>query len=306
MIAQIHPINKRKAIPSSVLRQVRQKCGFSCVICGCPVYHCDHIVDYSITRDHNPDNLALLCPNHHERKKKGLLTRETIKSAVQNIHKNSRTSAEPLSRENYTLSLGNNSIQSLSGTAFYISGFGEFKFQFQDGHSLINAYILDKFGVKAIDIQDSQITLHKKTWDIEWVGQTLTFRNKPRDIFAKLKIDPDNKLLTLHGNLKIGSNLTLKIKGDGIYLNRILLAKNNNINGSKLGLSITKEKIIFPAIFDNKFGPGTVIEESTLMNTSGIAILNKKNLSDLNFDHCDVALAWDKPFLKSLISKNKI
>lgn len=55
-------------IPELLKRAVRRRCGFGCVVCGLPVYHYDHIVDFATVKEHTEDNITLSCPNHHHEK----------------------------------------------------------------------------------------------------------------------------------------------------------------------------------------------------------------------------------------------
>lgn len=74
----------RPDIPEPLKRQVRQRCGFGCVICGVPVYHYDHLEEYSRVRVHEPDNLVLLCPNHHQDKTSHRLPKALLTKAAAN------------------------------------------------------------------------------------------------------------------------------------------------------------------------------------------------------------------------------
>ena len=74
----------RPDIPALVKRAVRQACGFGCVICGKPLYEIDHIVPYSVVREHDPDNLVLLCDGHHREKTNKLLTVDQVREARAN------------------------------------------------------------------------------------------------------------------------------------------------------------------------------------------------------------------------------
>ena len=65
-------------------REVRQRCGFGCVICGSPLYEYDHLIPWSDVQEHEPENLVLLCPQHHAEKTKGFLTLEALESANDN------------------------------------------------------------------------------------------------------------------------------------------------------------------------------------------------------------------------------
>jgi 5-methylcytosine-specific restriction endonuclease McrA len=44
---------RRPKIPEGVKREVRQRCGFGCVICGLPIYEYDHLVPYAQVLSHN-------------------------------------------------------------------------------------------------------------------------------------------------------------------------------------------------------------------------------------------------------------
>jgi 5-methylcytosine-specific restriction endonuclease McrA len=60
----------RPAIPQPIQRQVRQECRFGCALCGKPVFHYDHIIEYNIVKEHKAENLVLLCEEHHGAKQR--------------------------------------------------------------------------------------------------------------------------------------------------------------------------------------------------------------------------------------------
>lgn len=65
-----HGVESRPKIPASIKREIRQRCGFGCVICGCPVFDYEHIEGIGAT-GHNPSHMTLLCPTHHREKTVG-------------------------------------------------------------------------------------------------------------------------------------------------------------------------------------------------------------------------------------------
>lgn len=72
-------------IPDDIRRRVRQRDGFGCVICGRGIYKYDHFdPDYSEATAHRASGIILLCSACHDKKTKGLLSRETIAAAVAN------------------------------------------------------------------------------------------------------------------------------------------------------------------------------------------------------------------------------
>lgn len=68
MTTNIHGL--ARDIPENVRRQVRQECGFGCVICGLAIIQYHHIdpefVDAEI---HDPKKIVLLCGSCHQRAK---------------------------------------------------------------------------------------------------------------------------------------------------------------------------------------------------------------------------------------------
>jgi hypothetical protein len=74
-------------IPSHVKYQIRQNDGYGCVICGSLLVEYEHISpEFSEATEHNPANMALLCPSHHAQVTKGLLSKRTIEKHKANPH----------------------------------------------------------------------------------------------------------------------------------------------------------------------------------------------------------------------------
>src|SRR4051812_17249157 len=69
----------RPPIPEPIKRIVRQRCGFGCIFCGAPIYDYEHIEEYNKVREHQADNITLLCPNHHREKTAGRLPANIVK-----------------------------------------------------------------------------------------------------------------------------------------------------------------------------------------------------------------------------------
>ena len=59
--------------PAPVKLQLRQEAGFGCCICGNPVYQYHHIRPFKPSPHHNPDDMMVLCPNHHHEATVGAL-----------------------------------------------------------------------------------------------------------------------------------------------------------------------------------------------------------------------------------------
>ena len=49
-------------IPEAIKREVRQRCGFGCVICGFGFYDYEHFdPDFADAKFHDPNGMTLLC-----------------------------------------------------------------------------------------------------------------------------------------------------------------------------------------------------------------------------------------------------
>lgn len=86
---------KRPKVPSAIRQDVREECHQACAICGSMDNgEVAHIQSVATTLNNSPDNLILLCPNHHSKYDYGFkpasnVTEEEIRSAKV-IKRNSR------------------------------------------------------------------------------------------------------------------------------------------------------------------------------------------------------------------------
>jgi 5-methylcytosine-specific restriction endonuclease McrA len=61
-----HGLNR--AIPSGIKREVRQRCGFGCVVCGLGIVQYEHVEpEFSDAVKHEADKIVLLCPQCHSK-----------------------------------------------------------------------------------------------------------------------------------------------------------------------------------------------------------------------------------------------
>src|SRR4051794_24329854 len=60
--------------PADVRRTLRQEAGFGCAKCGSPILEYHHIVPWAEEEHFRPDDMLVLCPNHHDECTKGAAT----------------------------------------------------------------------------------------------------------------------------------------------------------------------------------------------------------------------------------------
>jgi len=192
---------QRPRILAPVQREVRQRCGFGCVLCGLPIYQIHHIErDPTI---HNPKDMTLLCPNHHEEEKKGLIPKGQVRAA----------NADPVNRRR-----GVSTAQQLAGftgpscsfivggceaknagpntdfAAIMIDGVPILAFHFEDGHALLHLHLFNEYNEPVLVVRDGWFVVSTLPWDITFEGSVLTIREGKGRIRLQVSFDPPSKV----------------------------------------------------------------------------------------------------------------
>lgn len=278
-----------RTIPEPVRRLVRKKCGFGCVICGCPIYNYDHIEEFSVVKEHDPENIALLCPTCHMKKGK-LITKDMIRKAMVS-ESAPRTSPDYIPPQNYSLDIGGNIVENfVGGCVFQIWDFGHVDIVFDDV-PLISAVINDSAGQNALVIEKNLYTFSSQVWDIEYVGKTITFRNGPRDVFCSITIDPEVPRITFRANLVLSNGVRIQINDDGIYANKKLLAARNLIVNTGAAITIAGAPIKRPYAFRGH------VFRNTISGIAGISGLNTASCEGNIMHRCELAFVWTLDYL---------
>jgi hypothetical protein len=210
---------RRPDIRDPTKRQVRQRCGFGCVICGLPIYDYDHMVDYADVQEHTAENITLLCPNHHRDKSKGVLPLEVVQQANADPH-NLRTGVSTPHMLHYsggraTVVVGGNvNTATRSTAAITIDGLTIVGFQIEDGRCLLQANIYNRENEPVLRIVDNELTYDSGVWDVMYEGQTLTIREGAGQIFLEVVFEPPN-LITIPRAEIVYNGLELSVRPDG-------------------------------------------------------------------------------------------
>lgn len=74
-----------RSIPAAIKRKIRSECGYGCVLCGSVIIEYEHIEpEWNDAKEHDPSKMALLCPDHHARVTKGIISKHKIIEARKN------------------------------------------------------------------------------------------------------------------------------------------------------------------------------------------------------------------------------
>lgn len=201
----------RPSIPEAIKREVRQRCGFGCVICGLPLYEYEHMKGWANVKEHVAKDITLLCDRHHREKTNGLLAAEMVFSADANPI-NKRTNSAPYNfypqKGKIRIKVGNNFFWygenelAAFGTPrmeiLIIDGIPVLWFNFIDGSWLLNLTLYNNKNAAILEIRDNELVYSAEPWDISFIGTTLTVRSGRGAIILKLEVSPNEKSIYVH------------------------------------------------------------------------------------------------------------
>lgn len=217
----------RPDIPDPIMREVRQRCGFGCVICGRLLYDYDHIVDWAIVQKHEAPNITLLCDQHHRDKTAGLLPVATVIAADQNPYcKRAGATASyclHYSGNACEIHLGDSCITRtdiVDGTtvnAIYVDGKPLLAFTFEDGQLFLTLNVYDEKGNRILWIEKNVLKHTAGSWDIEWKRRNLVIRAAPRNFTLDMIFDPPGRVLIQSGRFCF-RGLEVQVRPTGVCL----------------------------------------------------------------------------------------
>jgi hypothetical protein len=228
------PMTNRPAIPEPIKRQVRQECFFGCVLCGAPVFHYDHIEEYSVVNEHTAGNIALLCEMHHGAKTTGKLSADRVASGRLAPFNGARTQSAPYKIEPngaIDILIGTNRFSSTvfngnNGTThgcIWVNGASFLILHQEMGWLSISAAFTNEEGEVVLRIEQGEVSVSTGVWDYRYEGTRLQARQAQGSYL--LDMDLSNTTFHLHsGQFLFG-------KGDGFLINdgRILVMASGRV-----------------------------------------------------------------------------
>jgi hypothetical protein len=198
----------RPPIPANIKREVRQRCGFGCVICGLPLYEYEHIEGYARVQRHVAGEITLLCDRHHREKTAGLLPAEQVTRA-DSAPFNRRTGASTSYSLNYSgpvcsATIGSNQMTAATNSDFVAVMVDDqplVGFRFEDEHYLLNISLFDATNELVLSISDNELVYSVDPWDVELVGTRLIVRVASRNIFIDIRFEPPSGIHLERGRM---------------------------------------------------------------------------------------------------------
>lgn len=194
-------MEESRYIPLPIRREVRQRCGFGCVICGVPLYEYDHIEQFAKEKKHEAINLTLLCDKHHKEKTVGLLTKEQVIKANTNPFNIINAESTPylfhFAGNEFSVILGDvkmslDNVNSIHDQLIPLIVYNKalIAFEIIDGNLFFHLLLYDKTDKLLFKIKENEMVYNPEMWDIEFVGTRL----KLREAMGKILFDIEFKM----------------------------------------------------------------------------------------------------------------
>jgi hypothetical protein len=227
-------------IPLPIQREIRQRCGFGCVICGLPLYEYDHLLGWARVQRHVADEITLLCDRHHRERTGGLLPDDVVAAANASPF-NLRKGVSPPYDLHFAgsaceIEIGGNQFSMTSPTTgdavlvpMSIDGTAMLAFILQDGHLLLNVVLMDEYNQLVLWIRNNQLLFSVSPWDIQLIGKTLVIREATRKVLVDITFDvPDTIRIRRARFMRNGVELD-------VWPDRVVLANNGmEISGNSM------------------------------------------------------------------------
>jgi len=218
-MGEVNQFGLSREIPEPVKRQVRQRCAFGCVLCGCAIIDYHHFdPPFRDATEHRPEAIALLCPLHHRLIESGLDCAD-----LGNALKHPYARQQGFARTPFDFRGGIPPI-TIGGALFVgsqrvivvgdemILGFDAPEAKGLPG--LLSARFYDHSGARvAVEIARNEFRSNSRNWDVEQSGNRLTIRTGPRGIGLQFSIRGNAVLAIEHLNM-VCRGYTFRVSGE--------------------------------------------------------------------------------------------
>lgn len=208
-------------IPADIKRQIRQRDGFGCVICGLGIVQYEHVdPEFKDARVHNPDCMALLCPQCHAKVTSGMWSKSRVKLAMRSPKCKQVGYAREFfdfSEKHPELHFGGMILRNCP-TPIEVGGHPLFKIkspEFPGEPFLFSGLFTDSDGAVSLEIEDNEWKAYSISWDVEVTGPTIKIREAQRVIHLVLTVRPPNAIVVERLNMNLGG---LRFEASGDFL----------------------------------------------------------------------------------------
>lgn len=211
----------QRYIPEPIRRQVRQECGFGCVICGSAIVQYEHIdPPFAEARSHYANCIALLCGTCHDRVTRGILSKETIVEArTHPITFQRRFSKDAFDLCGpFQLKVGSNyfeNVRSIVRRGRDDEWFVVEEPEVPTGPARISAKFFDESGKCGLEIVRNEWICPTEVWDCVVKGSTVEIRQRKSRTVLRIRTMAPNLFAIVRLNMKL-NDIGIEIDTKGI------------------------------------------------------------------------------------------
>ncbi len=218
-----------RTVPAHVKREIRQRCGFGCVVCGLAFYDYEHFdPDFADATEHNPAGMTLLCTQCNQKRARGRLSAQTVAAA------NADPKCLQQGFSNDWFDFSSEPIEVVfAGVSFYdcrylivVNGCPLLQVAppIEPGQPVrLSGLFADANGKVTLRIRDNDFSVDSENWDVENVGPRITIRLGQGDISLVLRTDPPKRLIVER----------LEMQFQGVYFRGNMDVLEFSIDGGK-------------------------------------------------------------------------
>jgi hypothetical protein len=209
---------ERDHIPAGVARILRQEAGFGCCACGFPIFEYQHIVPWSVEHHDRPEDMMILCPNHHAECTRGALPEAQQRAWKANPYNIERGYVDGLLRVEQTYcAVDCGSCQLVNdGIHLIVDNEPLLSLRIEDHRMLLSLKLYGEQDRPLVTIEDNEWTSGDPTvWDLEAGFRTLTLRQKSRDV--RLRVDARKEPMKLMARL-VKAGYKIELGHNGIFV----------------------------------------------------------------------------------------
>ena len=192
----------KRHIPAAIEREIRRRCKFGCVVCRKAIYDYEHIIpEFKNAKEHNPDNICLLCGSCHSKVTRGQLSKESIRKYYNRVMQDDNIKQPfeefDLTQDNVDIILGS-AILKYSDSILEINGESILKISAPEKGSFsprLNGIFHDDLKGDILKIENNVWSVPNSKFDIQTIGQKIIINNLvSKKTILEIKVSPPNQI----------------------------------------------------------------------------------------------------------------
>lgn len=214
-------------IPNEVKRDVRVRSKFGCVFCRSAIYQYEHIEpEFNDATEHSSENICLLCGRCHDKVTKGQISKNAVRRqyAKIQIDKDIKKPFDDfvLDSRQLTVVLGSSVFRGAK-TLIKIDGEELLAIEPPEGGAAfptISGVFSDETGRELFWIKRNVWHGRPDFWDMKVEGREIIIRSGPKKVALKLRVEPPNKIVVEHLDMRSGRAL-LRLRKGSLEVGRV-------------------------------------------------------------------------------------